>query len=102
MDSPILEFGWLLMQKGLQSKIKNRIANSLDPDETARYESSHLDLQFAQVSVWSEVLTVPLGPYFFLCVYLMLCTEVNTHQLLCTIRFCLKTSRAPDKALFQP
>ena len=25
-------------------KIKNRIANSVDPDETARYKPSHLDL----------------------------------------------------------
>ena len=30
---------------GVQSKIKNRMANSVDPDdETAHYESSHLDL----------------------------------------------------------
>ena len=28
------------------------MANSADPDETAHNEPSHLDLQFAKVSVW--------------------------------------------------
>ena len=32
------------MQKGVQFKSKNNTANSVDPDETARYEPSHLDL----------------------------------------------------------
>ena len=31
-----------------QSVIKNRIANSADEDETARYEPSHLDLHCLQ------------------------------------------------------
>ena len=30
---------------GKLAKIQNRLANSVDPDETARYEPSHLDLQ---------------------------------------------------------
>ena len=45
MGSPILEFGHVhLSKKGFQSQIKNRMANSVGPDETARYEPSHLDL----------------------------------------------------------
>ena len=31
-------------KKRFYTKIKYRIANSVDPDETARYEPSHLDL----------------------------------------------------------
>ena len=31
-------------KKRFNTKIKYRIANSVDPDETARYEPSHLDL----------------------------------------------------------
>ena len=30
--------------RGCQSKIKNRMADSVDPDEMAHYEQSHLDL----------------------------------------------------------
>ena len=32
------------MQIGFQSKIKNRMANSADPEETAHFDVSHLDL----------------------------------------------------------
>ena len=32
------------MQTGFQSKIKNRMATRVNPDKTARYEPSHLDL----------------------------------------------------------
>ena len=32
------------MSEGFQSNIKNRTANSVDPDESARDEPSHLDL----------------------------------------------------------
>ena len=35
------------MQIGFQSKFKNGMANSVDPDETA-YEPSHLDLHCLQ------------------------------------------------------
>ena len=35
-----------LMQIGFQSKTTNWIANKVDPDETARYELSHLDLHY--------------------------------------------------------
>ena len=31
-------------RRGIKSKIKNRKANRVDPDEMARYEPSHLDL----------------------------------------------------------
>ena len=30
----------------------SRMANSVDPDETAQHEPFHLDLQFAEVSAW--------------------------------------------------
>ena len=33
------------MQKGFQSKIKNRIPNSVDPDDMAQYERSYQDLK---------------------------------------------------------
>ena len=33
---------------GFQSKINNRMANIVDPDETARYEPFHLDLHCLQ------------------------------------------------------
>ena len=36
------------MQIGFQYKIKNIMANSVDPDETAHYEPSHLDLYYLQ------------------------------------------------------
>ena len=46
-------FTWSLQSLNLdmskwafQSKIKNRMASSVDLDETARYEPSHLDLQY--------------------------------------------------------
>ena len=46
MDSSIIEFGHVfLCKKGCQCLIKNRMTNSVDPDETARYEPSHLDIQ---------------------------------------------------------
>ena len=50
MDSSISEFGHIHRCKlGFQSKInKKKKANSVDPDETARYEPSHLDLHCLQ------------------------------------------------------
>ena len=45
MDSSILENGHVhWCKKGFQSKIKNRMANSVDLDETAHDAPSHLDL----------------------------------------------------------
>ena len=45
MDSSISEFEHIHCCKlGFQPKIKNRMANSVDPDETAHYELSHLAL----------------------------------------------------------
>ena len=45
MDSLFLEFGRIPDEKkGFQYEIQNRIADSLDPNETTRYEPSHLDL----------------------------------------------------------
>ena len=47
MDSPI--FGYAHRCKlGCQSKIKNRVTNSLDPDETGHDEPSQLDLHCLQ------------------------------------------------------
>ena len=53
MDSSTSEFGQIPCYKyGLQSQINNRIVNSVDPDETARYGPSHLDLYcFTKVAV---------------------------------------------------
>ena len=45
MDSSICEFGHIHCCKlGFQSKINNKMATSVDPDETAPDEPSHLDL----------------------------------------------------------
>ena len=45
MDSSILEFGHVPQCKqGLQSNISNRMANTVDSDETAPYEPSDLNL----------------------------------------------------------
>ena len=42
------------MQKGVLSKINNRMVNSVDPDGMAHYEPSHLDLHcFQRYSCWS-------------------------------------------------
>ena len=52
MDSSIFELGQkCYSKKRSQSKIRNRMVNSLDLDKMTHYEPSHLDLQFAQVSV---------------------------------------------------
>ena len=40
-----------LLQIGIHSKINNTMANSVDPDETAHYEPSHLWLHFSKASV---------------------------------------------------
>ena len=45
MESSISEFGQhSLLQIGVSDRINNIMANSVDPDETARHEPSHLDL----------------------------------------------------------
>ena len=53
MDPSVSKSGHIHCCKlGFQSKIDNRMANSADPDETARNEPSHLKLHcFAKVSV---------------------------------------------------
>ena len=38
---------------GFRSKKKKRMANSVDPDEMAHYEPSHLDLHCLHRYVWS-------------------------------------------------
>ena len=49
MDSSISEFGHIHCCKlGLQSKTNNRVANSVDTNETARIEPSHQDLHCLQ------------------------------------------------------
>ena len=45
MDSSMFEFGHIHCCKYVfQTKIKNRMANSVDPDEMACYKPSYLDL----------------------------------------------------------
>ena len=45
-------------KKGFQTQIKNRMANSVDPDETAHFEPSHLDLHCLHRHLfWSVRLT---------------------------------------------
>ena len=39
---------YIFFPMGVKVKITKRIANSADPDETARYEPSHLDLRCLQ------------------------------------------------------
>ena len=50
MDSSISAFDRIHCCKnwGFQSEINNRIANSIDPDDMAHYELSHLDLHCLQ------------------------------------------------------
>ena len=57
MESPITEFGHVHSCKwGFQSKILIKIANSVDPDETAD-EQSHLDLHYLhRYMFWSAKL----------------------------------------------
>ena len=42
-------FEKLLIENVLCCKIKDKRANTVDPDETAHYEPSHLDLQCLQI-----------------------------------------------------
>ena len=37
-----------MLEIGISAKINNTMANCVDPDETARYEPSHLDLHCLQ------------------------------------------------------
>ena len=49
MDSSIYEFGHIhCCKRGFQSKINDKMANSVDPNETARYQPSYLDLHCLQ------------------------------------------------------
>ena len=44
---------------GFIVKINNRIVNSVDPDETARYQPSHLDLHCLHMYMyWSSEMSV--------------------------------------------
>ena len=56
------------------SKLNNRIANSIDPYETARYEPSHLDLhclrRYLNGSVWIEMLK--LNAVIAVCILLVM------------------------------
>ena len=36
---------------GVEFKFKNRMANSVDPDETAHHEPSHLDLHSLHICI---------------------------------------------------
>ena len=44
-------FEKLLIETVLCSKIKLKRVNTIDPDDTAHYEPSHLDLQFANSAI---------------------------------------------------
>ena len=56
MDSSLSEFNHLYCcKKGFQSKISNRMANSVDPDEMAHYKPSHLDLHCLQRYLYNLV-----------------------------------------------
>ena len=49
MDSSISELGLVhCCKEGFQSQINKKMGNSVGPDETARYERSHLDLYCLQ------------------------------------------------------
>ena len=49
MDSSIIKvWTYPFFQIGMSVRNKNRMANSVDPDETARYEPSQLDLHGLQ------------------------------------------------------
>ena len=54
MDSSILEFGFVhwyklgMLALAVNIRIKTRMANSVDPDEMAHNEPSHLDLHSLQ------------------------------------------------------
>ena len=59
MDFSILELGPLM-----QSKIKIRMANNVDPDEMAGYQPSHLDLHcLCRYWFWSALLKRLRGWY---------------------------------------
>ena len=52
MDTSVLELGHVhLCKKGFQSQIKNKMANSIHPDEMVPYEQSSRSTLFAEVSV---------------------------------------------------
>ena len=76
-----------LLQIGFQLKINNRIANSVDPDETTRYKLSHLDLLCLQRYLYwpvemnrrlikEEYLMIIMG-YFFLFLHLNICYGIS-------------------------
>ena len=49
MDISITEFGHIhCCKKGFQLQINNSIGNRVEPDDTAHYELSHLDLHCLQ------------------------------------------------------
>ena len=55
MDSFITEFGLpIVANRNFQSKINNRMANSVYPNETARYEPTQLDLHRLQMYLYQS------------------------------------------------
>ena len=62
-------------------KIKNRMVNSVDPDETARYGLSHLDLDFLRKYLaWSAGLNGLFLLFSFL-LFLNLCLNCRCYQM---------------------
>ena len=47
----LLHFQKYFSSNRVMLKIKDQKANTVDPDETAHYEPSHLDLQFLQIQL---------------------------------------------------
>ena len=77
MDSSIFEFGTFhSSQKGCFTKHTGRVANSIDPDEMARYEPSYLDLCCLQISVKASLgmneLILETSHYYYTLVYIFL------------------------------
>ena len=51
---PALNLVMSILQIGMSVKIRNRMANSVDPDETAHHKPSHQDLHcLHRCLVWS-------------------------------------------------
>ena len=67
MGCSISQFGHIYCCKyGFQSKVNSRIANSVDPDETARHKQSHLGVHCLQRYCGNNINTFWLKKVFYL------------------------------------
>ena len=70
---------FIVANRGFSQKINNRMANSVDPDETARYEPSHLGLQCLQKYLyWSAGMKGMIARVH-------VCVRVCLHDWICII-----------------